>query len=269
MKKRFWYLGSILLVMLVFMTACGSNSNSSSSSLKKIQNKGTLTVGMISSNPPYEYQVNKDGKQETKGADVKLIKKIAKKLGVKYKIKTMDMDGLLPAVQSGKVDMLVTSLSPTAERKKGATFSKVYFRSTNTLVVRKSDLNKYNKNINNLSESSIAVVNNSTQQPMIEKKFPNAKLTKFSKVTDLALALNNNKVDAFSIDVPTATIPLRQNPKLAMTSWRHKDASSGAAVAMSKSTTKDLIKKVNQVVSSNKSNYEKWVQQAAKNVPTN
>lgn len=267
MRKKFICLMMLVFSLTLILVGCGNKSNNASS-LDKIQNKGVLTVGMINSNPPYEYQVNKDGKQNVKGSDVKLIKKIASKLGVKYKIKTMDLDGLLPALQSGKVDMLVTSLSPTPERKKGATFSKVYFRSTNTLVIRKEDKSKYYNDIDQLDDKKIAVVNNSTQQPMIEKSFPNASLTKLSKVTDLALALNNNKVDAFSIDVPTATILLRQNPNLIMTKWRHKDSSLGAAVAMPKSTSKDLVNKVNEVIKSNKTNYEKWVQDSARQVPT-
>lgn len=267
MRKKIFYLMMLAFSLILILMGCGNKSNDASS-LDKIQHKGVLTVGMISSNPPYEYQVNKGGEQSMKGSDVKLIKEIASKLGVKYKIKTMDMDGLLPALQSGKVDVLVTSLSPTPERKKGATFSKVYFRSINTLVIRKADKSKYYNNINRLDNKKIAVVNNSTQQPMIEKSFPNASLTKLSKVTDLALALNNNKVDAFSIDIPTATILLRQNPNLMMTNWHHKDSSLGAAVAMPKGASKDLVNKVNDVVKSNKTNYEKWVQDSAEKVPT-
>lgn len=250
---------------MLVLAGCGK---SSSSDLKKIQDKGTLTVGMISSNPPYEYQTTKNGKTVMSGADVQLVRKVAKELGVKYKIKTMDLDGLLPALQAKKVDMLITSMSPTAERKKGATFSNVYYKSTNTLVVRKSDASKYKK-ASDFKNATIAVINNSTQQPMIKKAFPNATFKNLSKVTDLALAVNNNKADAFSIDMPTAKILLRQNPNLTITSYRHHDASAGAAIALPKGTSKDLLKKVNKVIKANKSQYAKWVLEYADKVPTN
>lgn len=261
-SSKLLYIVTIVGTLLLILSGCGKSNNSS---LQQIKKKGTITVGMISSNPPYEFQTTKNGKTVMSGSDIRLVKKVAKGLGVKYKIKTMDLDGLLPAMQAHKVDMLITSMSPTPERKKGAKFSDVYYKSTNTLVVRKSDANKY-KNANNFKNASIAVINNSTQQPMIHKAFPNAPLKKLGKVTDLALAVNNNKADAFSIDIPTATILLKQNPNLTMTSWRHHDASVGAAVALPKDTDNSLVKAVNKVIAQNKTDYAKWVLEYAKQV---
>ncbi|WP_137598049.1 transporter substrate-binding domain-containing protein [Paucilactobacillus kaifaensis] len=266
LSKRFIYIVTLVGALLLFLTGCGKSS--SNSSLQKIKNRGTLEVGMISSNPPYEYQTTKKGKQVMDGSDVQLVKKVAKSLGVKYKIKTMDLDGLLPALQAHKVDMLITSMSPTPERKQGAKFSNVYYKSTNTLVVRKSDKIKYS-NTDKFNNSTIAVVNNSTQQPMIKKAFPNATMKNLGKVTDLALAVNNGKADAFSIDVPTAKILLRQNPNLTMTSWKHHDSTAGAAIAFSKNASSDLVKKVNKIVAKNKNQYSNWVLEYAEKVPTN
>ena len=260
--KKILYITALVGALLLILTGCGK---SSASSLQSIHKKGTITIGMISSNPPYEFQTTKNGKTTMTGSDVQLVKKVAKKLGVKYTIKTMDLDGMLPALQAHKVDMLITSMSPTPERKQGATFSDVYYKSTNTLVVRKSDLKKY-KDADDFKTADISVINNSTQEPMISKAFPKAQLKKLSKVTDLALAVNNGKADAFSIDIPTATILLKQNPNLAMTSWRHEDASAGAAIALPKNTNKNLVKAINQVIAQNKTEYAKWVLEYAKKV---
>lgn len=263
-KKRFkqlFYIISLVGALLLVLSGCGK----SSASVQKIKKEGTLTVGMISSNPPYEYQTTKNGKTVMAGSDVQLVKKVAKSLGVKYKIKTMDLDGMLPALQAHKVDALITSMSPTPERKKGAKFTNVYYKSTNTLVARKSDAKKY-QNTNVFKNSTIAVVNNSTQQPMIQKAFPNATLKNLSKITDLALAVNNGKADAFSIDIPTATILLKQNPNLTMTSWRHHDSSAGAAVALPKDADPSLVKAINKVIAKNKTQYAKWVLEYANKV---
>ncbi|GAW98946.1 transporter substrate-binding domain-containing protein [Secundilactobacillus mixtipabuli] len=260
--KKLLYIVTLVGALLLVLSGCGNSNNSSLQGIKK---KGTLTVGMISSNPPYEFQTSKNGKTVMSGSDVRLVKKVAKSLGVKYKIKTMDLDGMLPAMQAHKVDMLITSMSPTPERKQGAKFSDVYYKSTNTLVVRKSDAHKY-QDTNNFKDASIAVVNNSTQEPMIKKAFPNAPMKKLGKVTDLALAVNNGKADAFSIDIPTATILLKQNPNLTITSWRHHDSSAGAAVALPKNADKDLIKAINKVIAQNKTDYAKWVLEYAKQV---
>lgn len=259
--RKLFYILSLVGMLLLVLSGCGK----SSASVQKIKKEGTLTVGMISSNPPYEYQTTKNGKTVMDGSDVKLVKQVAKSLGVKYKIKTMDLDGMLPALQAHKVDVLITSMSPTPERKKGAKFSNVYYKSTNTLVVRKQDAQKY-QNANAFKNSTIAVVNNSTQQPMIQKAFPNATLKNLSKITDLALAVNNGKADAFSIDVPTATILLKQNPNLTMTSWRHHDSSAGAAVALPKDADPSLVKAINKVIAKHKTQYAKWVLEYANKV---
>ncbi|OYS47036.1 amino acid ABC transporter substrate-binding protein [Limosilactobacillus reuteri] len=263
MKKlkahRLFYVLTLLGTLLLLLTGCGKSNKSS---LQQIKERGTLRVGMISANPPYESQVQKNGKTQMQGADVLLVKKIAKNLGVKYELKTMDLDGLLPALQAKKVDMLVTSMAPTPERQKAAKFTDTYYKSTNVLVVPKANLAQY-KNANNFKHATIAVVNNSSQQPMIHKVFPKATTKDLSKVTDLALAANNGKADAFCIDKPTATILLKKNPELTMTSWRHNDGSKGGAIALPKGTSDDLVNRLNEVIHQNKAQYSKWVDQYA------
>ena len=266
MRRRFLMYIALLGLLLVGLAGCGKAN--SESSVHKIKDRGTLVVGMISANPPYEYQVTKNGQTKEAGADVRLVKKVAAQLGVKYQIKTMDLDGLLPALQAGKVDMLITSLSPTPERKQGAKFSKIYYKSTNTLVVPKNKLTQY-QNSDNFAHATIAVVNNSTQDALIKKQFPHANIKRLAKVTDLALAVNNGKADAFAMDVPTATILLRQNPNLAMTKWRHDDSSLGAAIALPKNSSQDLVQAVNKVINNNKDSYAKWVQYYAQHGDVN
>ncbi|KRL85924.1 polar amino acid ABC transporter amino acid-binding protein [Lacticaseibacillus pantheris DSM 15945 = JCM 12539 = NBRC 106106] len=260
-KKGKIFIGiAVALLATISLSACGKSANASSDGdVGRIQKKGTLVVGIISSNPPYEFHTSINGKDKFRGSDVKLVKAISKKLGVKYQLKQMDVDGLLPALQAKKVDMLVTSLSPTPERKKAAEFSNVYYKSTAAITVRKTDFKKFNGNTKALSRATIAVVNSSTQEAMLQKMYPNATLKKFSKVTDLALAVANNKADAFCIDVPTTKLLLRQNPSLKQTNFNHDDGSVGAAVAMPKGTSENLIKKVNQVIKANKQQYSKWV----------
>lgn len=256
-KKGKIFIGVVVaLLAIISLSACGKSANDS---VGRIQKKGTLVVGIVSSNPPYEFHTSTNGRDKFRGSDIKLVKAIAKKLGVKYQFKQMDVDGLLPALQAKKVDMLVTSLSPTPERKKAADFSNVYYKSTAAITVRKTDFKKFNGNTKALSRATIAVVNTSTQKAMLQKMYPHATLKTFSKVTDLALAVANNKADAFCIDVPTTKLLLRQNPSLKQTNFSHDDGSVGAAVAMPKGTSKNLIKKVDQVIKANKQQYSKWV----------
>ncbi|MHA8109958.1 transporter substrate-binding domain-containing protein [Lactobacillaceae bacterium Melli_B4] len=252
--------------MLTVTTLVGCSSKSNKSTLQTIKSRGTLNVGMLTSNPPYEFHATKNGKDTLKGSDILLIQKLAKAMHVKYKITSFDINGLLPALQANKVDMLVTSLSPTPEREKAATFSKVYYKSENTLVVKKSEAAKYNKDPKLFNKATIAVVNTSPQQPMVQKLFPKATIKTLSNVPDLALAVNNNKADAFSIDLPTTALLLKQNSRLAATNFKHTDSSAGAAIAMPKNASKDLVKLVNKTIDQNKSQYAKWVIEQANQV---
>ncbi|EPD09559.1 amino acid ABC transporter permease/periplasmic protein, partial [Lacticaseibacillus paracasei subsp. paracasei Lpp48] len=72
-------------------------------SLAKVQQKGTLVMGTSPDYAPYEFLVNKNGKNQVVGMDVEVARKIAKDLGVKLVIKQMNFNSLLVALQTGKV----------------------------------------------------------------------------------------------------------------------------------------------------------------------
>ncbi|GAY79094.1 amino acid ABC transporter, amino acid-binding/permease protein [Sporolactobacillus inulinus] len=154
--------------------------------------------------------------------------------------------------------MLVSSMSPTEEREKSADFSKVYFKSTNVFVVRKSELSKYQKP-DALKNATVAVINSSTQQQVMQKNFPKAQLKLFGKNNDLSLAVAHNKVDAMLIDVPQAALQVKANPSLVQTKLKYSDHTAGAAIAMPNHSSKDLKDAVNSVVTEYKSDYEQWL----------
>ena len=56
------------------------------------------------------------------GVDIELAKEIAKDLGVKLVVKNMSFDSLLVALETRKVDMVISGLTPTPERKKECRF---------------------------------------------------------------------------------------------------------------------------------------------------
>ena len=61
---------------------------------------------------------------------------IAKDLGVTLEIKDMKFDGLLAALDSGNVDIVLAGMSPTDERKKTTDFSEIYYRGEQGVIVR-------------------------------------------------------------------------------------------------------------------------------------
>ena len=137
----------LLALTLVLVAGCTALKNSNDNNkdktddLAKIKANGKLVVGTAPGYPPFEFVVDKSGKSQVVGADIDLAKKIADEIGVKLEIKAMDFDALIMALQSSKVDMVITSMTPTEERKKSVDFSDVYFEGTNSILVN-SNFNK-------------------------------------------------------------------------------------------------------------------------------
>ena len=112
-------------------------------SLAKVQQKGTLVMGTSPDYAPYEFLVNKNGKNQVVGMDVEVARKIAKDLGVKLVIKQMNFNSLLVALQTGKVDMVLAAMSPTNARRKSVDFSNTYYKSGQDILVNKTDAKIY------------------------------------------------------------------------------------------------------------------------------
>ena len=107
------------------MIGCGSTSNekkdgaAKATALDATKSKGKLVVGTSADYPPYEFHKQVDGKDQIVGFDIDIAKEVAKDLGVELEVDDMSFDGLLVALQAGKVDMVFAGMTPTDERKHG------------------------------------------------------------------------------------------------------------------------------------------------------
>lgn len=95
---------------------------------------GELVMGTEAGFAPYESKLG----DKIVGVDVALAQAIAKKLNKKLLIVDMSFDALIPAVQSGKVDLVVAGMTITAEREQQVLFSTPYFDAKQVVVVRGS-----------------------------------------------------------------------------------------------------------------------------------
>lgn len=101
-----------------------SSANASSDKLDKIISEGKLSCGVVLDFPPMGYR---DEKNEPAGFDVEYCKDLAKSLGVELELKSMSFAQRIPALNSGKVDVVIGSTSDTLERAKSAGFTMPYF----------------------------------------------------------------------------------------------------------------------------------------------
>lgn len=110
---------------------------SSQSTLEAIKARGELIVGVEATFPPFESFDPNDGTTIV-GFDIDVMAEVAKDLGVKLTVKDMEFSGIVPSVQTGKID-IAPGITPTEERKEIVDFSNEYCASKLGVVVREDD----------------------------------------------------------------------------------------------------------------------------------
>lgn len=215
--------------------------------LQKIKKRGTMIVGLSADYPPYEFHKTVKGKDAIIGFDVSIAKRIAKDLGVHLVIKEMGFDALLGALQTGKIDMIISGMSETPERAKEVTFSDTYLVVQNTVMVRKSDLNKYQKTTD-FAGVKVGAQKQTTQEQLAEEELPGSKVTSLEKMTDLVLNLQQNKIDAIVIEKPVADAYVAQDKALALDKKvKFANDTKNTAIALPKNAPA-LTAQVNQTI---------------------
>ncbi|NFP90235.1 ABC transporter substrate-binding protein [Clostridium sporogenes] len=249
-KKILGKLGAIIisLTMVISLVACGKNtaSNEGKSKVDKIKESGKLVIGTCADYPPYEFHKTINGKDEIVGFDITIAKEIAKDLGVKLEIKDMKFDGLLAALQSGNVDMVIAGMNPTEDRKKSVNFSKIYYQAIQSVVVRAEDKDKF-KSIEEFKGKKIGVQKGTTQEEVAKKEMTNSEIKSLGKVTDLVLELQNKKVDGLVLENPVAVSYAKNGKNLAVSNVKFENKDKGASVAVKKGN-KELVDAIDKTL---------------------
>ncbi|WP_069203028.1 transporter substrate-binding domain-containing protein [Bacillus testis] len=126
-----------VVMLIAVLTACGQKDDKSQDSWEKVKEKGKIVIGTSGTYYPMDY---KDAKSnELTGFEVEIAKEFSKRLGVKAEFKTMEFDGILPALRNGQIDLAANNFTVNEERKKKFDFTIPYKYSYGTIVVRSSD----------------------------------------------------------------------------------------------------------------------------------
>lgn len=109
-----------LLLAAGLLAGCGSNNNENNTAASGNANTGAaakkLIMGTSADFPPYEFHKVVDGQDTIVGFDIEIAKEIAADLGRELEIKDLPFDSLLNELSSGRIDMVISGLSPTPER---------------------------------------------------------------------------------------------------------------------------------------------------------
>ena len=155
-----------------------------------------LVVGMELAYPPFEMT---DTRGKPEGVSVQLAKELGKALGRPVEIMNMAFDGLIPALKTGKIDLIISSMTATAERGRSIDFSDPYLTTGLCLLLRKSlDVNT----IEELDQfgRTIAVKKGTTGHIYAAAHLKSASVLVLDKEAAAVLEVVQGKADAFIYD---------------------------------------------------------------------
>ncbi|SDF62388.1 basic amino acid ABC transporter substrate-binding protein [Sporolituus thermophilus] len=260
-KKIITFIVLALFALTLGLAGCGQQKQQGQNQAAAPK---VLKVGAETTFPPFEFQDEKT--KEYTGFDVDLMKAIGKQLGYEVQIASMGFDALIPALEAGQIDVIASAMTITDERAKKVNFSKPYYKSGLTIVV-KADNNTI-KSFKDLEGKRIAVQIGTTGAEEA-KKIKDAKVREFNSASEAYMELKAGGVDAVVNDKPVNDYYLAQGgAKDAKTVGDILQAEEYGIATAKKNT--ELANKINQALDELKKNgeydkiYQKWFGQTKK-----
>jgi polar amino acid transport system substrate-binding protein len=155
-----------------------------------------LIVGMELSYPPFE---TTDPQGQPSGVSVDLARDLGKFLRREVQIQNVSFDGLIPSLQTGKIDLIISSMTATAERSKTIAFSDPYLSTGLCLLVGK------NSTIQNITDADqlgrvLAVKQGTTGHVFATDHVKHARVLVLDSEAACVLEVVQGKADAFIYD---------------------------------------------------------------------
>ena len=186
MKKTF---GLIVMVSLLVMSACSqaqSDEQGAASTIDQVLDKGKLVVGTAPGYYPFEM---KDMNGEFVGYDIDVAKAIAEALDVEVEFQQFGFDGLIPALQTGEIDMILAGMTIRGDRALSVSFSDPYHTTGQVVMLPKDDTDTKSWEDLDQPNKKIAVSLGTTGALLAKQIFQEAEILDFEDFPSAAMAL--------------------------------------------------------------------------------
>ena len=195
-RQRAFVLGLASFILLAGIAGCGGKK------------PGQLVVGIELASPPFDMT---DEQNKPTGIDVELAQALANSLHKELVIRNTAFVGLIPALQTDKIDLIISSMTITAERAQTIDFSDPYVHTGICLLVNAgSDVRKPDDL--NQPERQVVVRNDTTGYFYARDYLPKAQRLQVSEAGACVLEVVQGKADAFIYDQFSVFQFQRQNP---------------------------------------------------------
>jgi len=239
-----------IFVLSAVLAGCGSSQPAAE--------KKVLKVGADCAFAPFEFQdVNS---KEYTGFDIDLAKALGKQMGYEIQIQNMGFDGLIPALESGQIDLIISGMTITEERAKKVNFSYPYYQSGLSIVVGIN--NETIKSFKDLEGKKIGVQIGTTGAKFA-KGIKGAQVREFNNVPEAFMELKAGGVEAVINDLPVNQYYIAQAGSKDAKIVGELLSAENYGIAINKKNT-ELTQKVNKALAELKKNgeyekiYVKW-----------
>jgi len=191
------------------MNRASSTAPSASPVLDRILSRGELRVGMSGDMPPLNMTTKEN---KIIGLDADLAEMIADAMGVKLNVHKMAFAVLLPALEAGSIDMIISNMTMTPDRNLKAAFVGPYLTSGKGLLTKRSTLAQAMKLEDlNSPQFTFVALKGSTSEAVTRKGAPQAKLLTVATENEGVRMVIDGKADGMLADYPICVVAAYRN----------------------------------------------------------
>lgn len=264
--KRKWLLVMISIMTAIVLAACGAGdkkdsgkSGDAGADVGGSEDGGQFRIGMEAGYPPFNWTQQNDANGAVKiadnaeyagGYDVQMAKKIAEGLGKELVIVKMEWDGLVPALQSNKIDAIIAGMSPTEERKQTIDFTENYYTSDFVMVIKKGSKYEKAKSIQDFSGAKITSQLNTSNYNVIDQIKDVQKQTAMDNFPAMRVALEAGKIDGYVAERPEGISAAAANGKFAYVAFEEGFDTDPSNTSIAVGLRKDdaNLNKINEIL---------------------
>ena len=164
--------------------------------LDEVKANGTLKVGLEGTYPPFNYQ---DASGQLTGFEVDFANALAEELGVKAEFQPTKWDGILAALESKRLDVVINQVTISDERKQKYDFSTPYTVSGIQALTRKADADSI-KTPADLAGKKVGVGLGTNYEQWLKENVPQADIRTYDDDPTKFQDLNVGRIDVILVD---------------------------------------------------------------------
>ncbi|MDR0627270.1 MAG: ABC transporter permease subunit [Bifidobacteriaceae bacterium] len=247
--KKLIALGLLTLAAPLVLVACSGKA------------EPVLKVGMEAAYAPFNWTQHDSSNGAARiegggwagGYDVEMAKLVAQDLGREVVVVKTSWDGLIPALESGKIDVIMAGMTPTEERKKAIDFSDPYYKSDIVIVVKADSKYADATSLADFSGARITAQISTTHYDTFLPQIPGVKKeTAAQDFPTMILQVKTGKVDGYISERPGAMSAVASNPDLAFVAFDEgkgfdvEESETSIAIGLKKGS--DLLAPINRAL---------------------